>query len=84
MLLFVCCADINECLDGTDECDENADCIDTEGSYTCTCRRGYAGDGFTCIGEYMYYIYQYIAHTVLNCIYNGSYKNYSIPLHECV
>jgi len=33
---------------GTDKCDANAKCIDTEGSYTCICNPGYSGNGFTC------------------------------------
>ena len=30
------------------KCDENADCTDTDTSYTCECKSGYKGDGFTC------------------------------------
>ena len=40
--------DINEC--DMDPCNVNADCTDTSGSFECTCRRGYSGDGFTCDG----------------------------------
>ena len=40
--------DINECEDDTDSCDENADCTNTDGSYTCSCRPGYSGNGMTC------------------------------------
>ena len=46
------CDNINECTAGTAECDENADCTDTEGSFTCACKNGYvdnaAGDGKSC------------------------------------
>ena len=41
-------ADINECSLNTDNCDANAACADTEGSFTCTCNPGYEGDGVTC------------------------------------
>ena len=41
-------ADINECNEGTDDCDMNADCNDTDGSFTCTCREGYSGNGTFC------------------------------------
>ena len=34
------CSDINECETGDHECDLNADCINTEGSYTCKCSQG--------------------------------------------
>merc|ERR1712136_705181 len=41
--------DVNECADATlNNCDVNAACTDTVGSYTCTCNTGYTGDGFTC------------------------------------
>ena len=41
-------ADENECEAGVSQCDENADCTNTEGSFTCGCQVGYTGDGFTC------------------------------------
>jgi len=45
-----CCrcvpVDYNECTEGAD-CHVNAQCTDTEGSYTCTCLSGYVGDGIT-------------------------------------
>ena len=40
--------DINECDDGTASCDVNAQCINTDGSYNCSCVSGYSGDGMTC------------------------------------
>ena len=43
--------DLDECDSGTHNCDVNADCINTAGSYTCTCKPGYQGDGETCQGE---------------------------------
>ena len=42
------CVDVNECLRDTDNCSANAFCTNTEGSFTCTCRDGYEGDGVTC------------------------------------
>ena len=44
----VTCEDIDECTAGTHNCDTNADCGDTDGSFTCTCKSGYFGDGTTC------------------------------------
>ena len=43
--------DIDECAEGTHQCDEHADCADTEGSYDCICHQGYDGDGFSCDGK---------------------------------
>jgi hypothetical protein len=38
----------DECALGIDDCDDNATCADTAGSFTCTCNPGYGGDGRTC------------------------------------
>ena len=35
------CADVNECISGQNDCSENADCLNTEGSYRCQCHSGY-------------------------------------------
>ncbi|KAF5795423.1 putative protein kinase RLK-Pelle-WAK family [Helianthus annuus] len=39
------CKNINECERGIHDCDHDAQCDDTDGSYECTCRKGYSGDG---------------------------------------
>jgi len=48
--VLVVSGDINECALGTHNCDSNAICTNTPGSYTCACKIGYSGDGFTCYG----------------------------------
>ena len=42
------CEDVDECGDGTDNCDVNAMCMNTPGSFECMCNPGYQGDGTTC------------------------------------
>ncbi|XP_054262351.1 nidogen isoform X2 [Macrosteles quadrilineatus] len=42
------CVDINECQSGSHTCDENALCINEIGSFSCQCRPGYSGNGFSC------------------------------------
>ncbi|GMS93257.1 hypothetical protein PENTCL1PPCAC_15432, partial [Pristionchus entomophagus] len=39
------CVDINECTSGGAECDKNARCINSPGSYKCACNDGYFGPG---------------------------------------
>ena len=39
------CTNINECQEGGHNCDVNAECIDTVGSFSCQCIRGYHGSG---------------------------------------
>ncbi|XP_072444221.1 sushi, von Willebrand factor type A, EGF and pentraxin domain-containing protein 1 isoform X6 [Chiloscyllium punctatum] len=41
------CLDLDECALGSD-CDTRSECINTVGSYTCTCRPPYTGDGKNC------------------------------------
>ena len=44
-------SDINECKNGTHDCDQdNGTCSNTPGSYTCQCRPGYTGNGRNCSG----------------------------------
>src|SRR5207244_10465815 len=41
-------ADIDECANGSADCDAHAECTNTAGSFTCTCDSGYVGDGVSC------------------------------------
>ena len=45
--------DINECEENPSSCDVNANCTNTDGSYDCTCKTGYTGDGKSCSGKYL-------------------------------
>lgn len=50
MTLVLFCPDIDECANGQDSCDVNANCTNTIGGYECQCRDGYIGNGSICIG----------------------------------
>ena len=41
--------DINECSDNP--CHVDATCTNTIGSFECTCKRGYRGNGLQCVGK---------------------------------
>ena len=43
------CVDIDECSTGVDNCDANASCTNSVGSFDCECDAGYSGDGETCV-----------------------------------
>lgn len=51
MVIFL---DIDECSEGSHECDVNANCenIAPPLQYVCTCLDGYTGDGRTCTGRH--------------------------------
>ena len=46
-LLFI---DINECETGSNDCDVNANCSNSDGSFSCRCKAGFHGDGKVCQG----------------------------------
>ena len=48
-------SDINECSSSSHSCDVNAVCSNTEGSYTCSCKPGYLGDGKSCVGKFYFF-----------------------------
>ena len=48
--LFCCYSDRDECFYDS-PCDINANCTNTEGSFLCTCREGYKGNGSYCEGK---------------------------------
>ena len=48
--MFCLTSDVDECAGGENDCDTNALCTNTEGSYICRCLRGYDGDGRNCEG----------------------------------
>ena len=48
LMLFV---DDDECLKTPPVCDINANCKNTLGSYLCSCKEGFKGDGKTCQGK---------------------------------
>ena len=37
--------DVDECMKDPGSCHQNANCINTEGNFSCVCLNGYAGDG---------------------------------------
>ena len=45
-------SDVDECSTSSPVCDSNAKCSNTRGSYICTCKSGYTGDGKTCQGRF--------------------------------
>ena len=47
--------DINECASPeANDCDPNAECSNTKGSYICSCNEGYTGDGRNCTGTVLH------------------------------
>ena len=58
LLTIVSFTDFDECTAGTDNCAEDATCMNTDGSFACTCNTGYTGDGAICNGE-MYWVDPY-------------------------
>ena len=49
-LLFLLLTDVDECKNAG-VCEDNAQCTNTEGSYNCSCKDGYRGNGVNCSGK---------------------------------
>ena len=54
LLLPMYALDVDECKDDNHVCDVNANCTNTYGSYNCSCKEGYTGDGRSCSGILKY------------------------------
>lgn len=50
MHLIIFHLDIVECDSSNSPCGANAECKDTDGSFECSCKLGFSGDGFICTG----------------------------------
>ena len=44
-------SEVDECQISTHNCSDNATCINTEGSFNCSCKPGYRGNGYNCSGR---------------------------------
>ena len=43
--------DMDECVNGTHNCHNNANCKNADGSFNCSCYPGYIGNGTHCQGK---------------------------------
>ena len=48
---FFFCSDVNECVRGLHKWSSDAFCNNTKGSYNCTCKHGFKGNGRECKGR---------------------------------
>ena len=54
--------DKDECAENTDNCNTNAACTNTQGSFECICNEGFSGNGVSCEGMYRRsYVVTYIS-----------------------
>lgn len=51
-LFFKMHLEIDECIEGKDNCDlTSSDCVNTPGSYKCSCKTGFEMKGSVCVGK---------------------------------
>ena len=58
IICFLCLShfillDVNECAASSSSCSSNALCTNNVGSYSCSCKAGFTGNGKSCIGVYI-------------------------------
>jgi len=58
IICFLCLShfillDVNECAASSSSCSSNALCTNNVGSYSCSCKAGFTGNGKYCIGVYI-------------------------------
>ena len=49
-------SDSDECLNNSHNCSENATCTNTDGSFNCSCKPGYIGNGHNCSGWFLKFL----------------------------
>ena len=52
--------DIDECFLDLDNCGNNTQCINTDGSFICKCNVGYIGNGVVCNGTLIIFLLFYL------------------------
>ena len=67
--------DIDECVLGNDNCHSDASCINLKGSFNCTCKDGYRGNGSYCKGSH--YISFFINSTPFSTVFSQQHHNFS-------
>ena len=75
---ITCSSDIDECATDDHTCDVNADCSNTNGSFTCSCISGYSGDGMTCSGWFNCSCDHNISYIVHTCMFTQLFGAYII------
>ena len=55
---IICYLDVDECITGNHGCVVNANCTNTVGGHNCTCKKGFAGDGRSCLRKLSYRLHQ--------------------------
>ena len=51
---YFCENDINECVTNNGGCHKDAICTNTPGSFNCSCKSGFLGDGINCVGNSLF------------------------------
>ena len=66
---------MDECTaEETNDCDSNALCSNTDGSYVCRCNEGYFGDGRNCTGK---------SELIVFCFFLRCAEVRAVPLRSC-
>ena len=68
------CSDVDECAEDVHDCHRKAECINTRGSYRCSCLNGYHGNGKQCKGKQVIHVH---LRNPIECVHCHAIKNKS-------
>ena len=59
--------DLNECATNLHNCHPDGSCINTDGSFICSCKQGFFGNGIQCLGTYVHHLIAYHSIFIMIC-----------------
>ncbi|CAH3173282.1 unnamed protein product [Porites evermanni] len=68
------CAYVDECKTDFKSCHQKALCHNTQGSFTCSCKPGYNGDGYKCTGKILWKKFNIYYHSDADECLNNSHN----------
>ena len=83
-IYWVFCSDVDDCSAANNSCHGKAWCNNTQGSFTCSCKLGYEGDGYNCTGKILWVFWNLFKTIRLSLRGDWWHALKSVQERECV